>query len=83
MPHIAKRFKEAVKKTTKEIGSHADAATPCHLRNPELKNLRSWPVDGFEAIRLYFLVEDGAIRVIRILHGKRNVRGLLERDNLS
>jgi hypothetical protein len=33
---------------------------------------------GFEAIRIYYLVDEGAIRVIRILHGKRDVKRILE-----
>src|ERR1700683_5862867 len=46
--------------------------------NPHLQDLRSWPVAGFEAIRIYYLVDEGAIRVIRILHGKRDVKRILE-----
>jgi plasmid stabilization system protein ParE len=40
-------------------------------------------VAGFEAIRFYFLVEDKAIRVIRILHGKRNIRRILEQERIA
>ena len=50
-------------------------------RKPELQNLRSWPVAGFEAIRIYYLPESDAIHVIRILHGKRDVKRILERGN--
>ena len=48
--------------------------------NPRLQNLRSWPVTGFEAIRIYYALEEDAIHVIRILHGKRDVRRLLQSD---
>ena len=41
---------------------------------------RSWPVAGFEAIRIYYLLDEDAIRVIRILHGKRDVKRILERE---
>ena len=77
---LAVRFKEAVKKTAKTIGRRPLIAPPYVLRNPQLQNLRSWPVEGFEATRLYFLVENGAIRVIRILHGKQDISGILERE---
>lgn len=82
-PRIALRFRDAVKLTAKTLGRQPNIATPCRLRNHRLQSLRCWPVHGFEAIRLYFLVEDGAMRVIRILHGKQDVRGILERENLS
>jgi plasmid stabilization system protein ParE len=47
---------------------------------PRLQNLRSWPVAGFEVIRIYYLVDQEAIHVIRVLHGKRDLKSVLERD---
>jgi plasmid stabilization system protein ParE len=83
LPHVAVRFREAVRNTATEISKHPRIAPPYLLRNPELQNLRSWPVDGFESIRLYFRVENNAMRVIRILQGKRDVRAMLERERPS
>lgn len=80
LPEAALRFKDAVRKTAAAISKQPYAAPPYHLRNPQLRNLRSWPVAGFEDIRLYFVVENETVRVIRILHGKRNVRGILEQE---
>jgi plasmid stabilization system protein ParE len=48
--------------------------------NPRLQNLRSWPVTGFEAIRIYYALEEEAIQVVRILHGKRDVRRILQSE---
>jgi toxin ParE1/3/4 len=45
--------------------------------NPRVHNLRSWPVAGFEAIRIYYSLEADAMHIIRILHGKRDVRRIL------
>ena len=45
--------------------------------NPRIQNLRSWPVAGFEAIRIYYALEADAMHIIRILHGKRDVRRIL------
>jgi toxin ParE1/3/4 len=50
------------------------------LGNPLLRDLRSWPVVGFEAIRIYYLVEEGTLHVIRVLHGKRDVKSILDRE---
>jgi toxin ParE1/3/4 len=46
--------------------------------NPQLQNLRSWPVTGFEAIRIYYLPDSDAIHVVRVLHGKRDLTRILE-----
>jgi plasmid stabilization system protein ParE len=81
LPEVAIRFKESVRKSAKAISGQPRIAPPYRLRNPRLRHLRSWPVAGFEAIRLYFQVEDDAMRVIRILHGKRDVRGILEQED--
>jgi plasmid stabilization system protein ParE len=48
------------------------------LDNPRLKGLRSWPVSGFEAHRIYYVETPDAIRVIRILHGMRDLPPILE-----
>ena len=52
------------------------------MQNPQLRNLRVWPVTGFEVFGLYYVVEADTISVIRILHGKRNVRRILEGERL-
>jgi plasmid stabilization system protein ParE len=75
LPEIAIRFQEAVRKTALAIRERPYYT----VRNPRLRNLRSWPVVGFPDIRIYFLVEE-AIRVVRILHGRRDVKKILGQD---
>ena len=43
-----------------------------------LRDLRSWPLVGFEAIRIYYPLEEDAIHIIRILHGKPDVKRILQ-----
>ena len=52
-PLLAVQFRDAVKSTIKELSRHPLIAAPHHVRNPELRGLRSWPVDRFEDLRLY------------------------------
>jgi toxin ParE1/3/4 len=80
LPEIAVRFRDAVRRTVESLRQHPLVGPAYGLRNPRLQNLRSWPVAGFEAIRIYYLLDEDAIRVIRILHGKRDVRRILERE---
>jgi plasmid stabilization system protein ParE len=37
----------------------------------------------FEAIRIYYLEVPGGLRVVRILHGKRDVRRILKQEKSS
>ena len=77
-PEIALRFREAVKRTIQSLGQNPHVGPRYSSGNPRLRNLRSWPVVGFEAIRIYYSLEADAMHIIRILHGKRDVKRILE-----
>jgi len=79
-PEIALRFREAVKRTIQSLGQNPHVGPRYSSGNPRLRNLRSWPVVGFEAIRIYYLLEADAMHIIRILHGKRDVRRILQSE---
>jgi toxin ParE1/3/4 len=78
LPEIAFRFRDAVRSTAESLRAHPLVGVRYRSTKPGLQNLRSWPVAGFEAIRIYYLAENDAIHVIRILHGKRDVKRNLE-----
>ena len=80
LPDIAVRFRDAVRRTVESLREHPFVGPRYGSSSPQLQNLRSWPVAGFEAIRIYYLLDRDAIRVIRILHGKRDVKRILERE---
>ena len=82
-PEVAVRFREAVRTTAKAISARPLIAPRYLLGNSRLRDLRSWPVIGFGTLRLYFLVHNDAMQVIRILHGKRDIRKILEREQPS
>ena len=80
LPDIAVRFRDAVRRTVESLREHPFVGPRYGSSSPQLQNLRSWPVAGFEAIRIYYLLDEDAIRVIRILHRKRDVKRILERE---
>jgi toxin ParE1/3/4 len=57
--------------------------TPKPLKNPALAGLRVWPVEGFEDMRIFYLVQGESLKVIRILHGKRDVNRILEGETAT
>jgi plasmid stabilization system protein ParE len=79
LPEIALRFRDAVQHTVNSLREHPLVGARYGSNKTELQNLRSWPVAGFEAIRIYYLAESDALHVIRVLHGKRDVKRILER----
>ncbi len=79
---IAQRFLEAIQNGLDQLHRHPRIGSPKIFSNPALAGLRSWPVPGFPAIRIYYLLGE-EIRVIRILHGKRDTHSLLENESLE
>jgi toxin ParE1/3/4 len=80
LPEVAVRFRDAVRRTVESLRQHPLVGPRYHSNNPQLQSLRSWPVAGFEAIRIYYLLDNDAICVIRVLHGKRDLKRILERE---
>ena len=76
-PAVAFRFREAVIASIKQLGPHPLMGA---LIRGAIAGLRSWPVKDFEAIRVYYVGAPDVLRVVRILHGKRNVRQILRRE---
>lgn len=80
VPEVAMRFRDAVRSTVQSLCQHPFVGPRCRSSNPHLEDLRSWPVAGFESIRIYYVSDGDVIRVVRILHGKRDVRRILGRE---
>jgi plasmid stabilization system protein ParE len=79
-PEIAVRFREAVRRTIQSLIQNPHVGPRYSSSNPQFQNLRSWPVPGFEAIRIYYTADQDTMHIIRILHGKRDVRRILENE---
>jgi plasmid stabilization system protein ParE len=80
LPEVAVRFRTAVRQTVQSLQQHPLVGPRYLSRNPHLQNLRTWAVAGFEAIRIYYLLDEDTLHIIRILHGKRDVKRILERE---
>jgi toxin ParE1/3/4 len=78
---IAARFLEAVQETIRQLCKHPRMGSPRTFANPALDGLRSWPVQGFPAIRIYYMIAGKTLRIVRVLHGKRDISSLLEDES--
>jgi toxin ParE1/3/4 len=76
-PGVAFRFRKAVLESIEQLRPHPRMGT---LYQGSISDLRSWPVKGFEVIRIYYVEIPARLRVVRILHGKRDVRRLLKEE---
>jgi toxin ParE1/3/4 len=80
-PEVAERFLVAAQRTIEEIGRTPYGGAPKRLSNEALRGLRSWPVQEFEDMRIYYLAHEGLVRVVRVLHGKRDINSILEKES--
>jgi len=76
----AERFLTSVQKAIRQIRKSPSIGSPRFFNNAKLAGLRASAVEGFPAIRVYYLLSGDTIRIIRVLHGKRDVGRVLEND---
>ncbi|MBK9170791.1 MAG: type II toxin-antitoxin system RelE/ParE family toxin [Bryobacterales bacterium] len=75
----ATRFLEAVDNSI-SLCKMPEMGAPRAFKNPILAGLRSWPVKDFEDMRIYYVIQKGVLRVVRVLHGKRDIKTILETE---
>ena len=77
----AERFLVAVREAIRLIVRNPGIGSPKAFDHPALTGLRSASIRGFPAIRAYYLASKNVIRVLRVLHGKRDIDSLLEGES--
>lgn len=78
---VAFRFVEAVEKSVQQLLLMPHMGARIELKKSALAGLRSWPVKGFEDIHIFYVAQVETIRVIRILHGKRDIKRILKKGS--
>lgn len=77
----AERFLAAIRISIRQICQRPEIGVRKDLQHPALAGLRSWPVKGFPAIRIYYLRSEKQIRIVRVIHGRRDFAAILDREN--
>lgn len=78
-PAAAERFPRAVDKALNRLLEMPGIGSPQDFTHPRLGEMRAWPVPGFEDLRVYYQEIPQSIRVVRVLHGKRDLRRIFSR----
>ena len=71
----------AVDESISTICSMPELGAPRHFKNPMLAGLRFLPVRGFEDILIFYIVQPDALKIVRVLHGKRDLKKILELEH--
>lgn len=83
LPDIARRFPAAVLNAIDALLAMPEAGPPKPINNPRLADLCMWGVEGFDEFWVYDLVRPELLTVVRVLHGKRDIGTILERQDLE
>jgi toxin ParE1/3/4 len=76
--NTAIRFQDAARMALDRVAELPSIGAPCIGGAPRLRGHRSWPVPGFEAIRIYYLEKDLSIDIMRVLHGAQDIDQVFE-----
>ena len=83
LPDIARRFLAAATDAVAALEAMPNAGPPRHSTNPEVAGLRTWPIKGFDEVRIYYLARADALTVVRILHDRRDIGAILTGQKLE
>lgn len=76
----ATRFLEAVDASIETLLAMPEIGVSKTLSNPRLEGLRCWPVKDFDDILIFYVIRPETLRIVRILHGTRDINKILERE---
>lgn len=75
---LAERFIDAVKKTAESLLKMPMIGSPCRFERLELRDCRALLVNDFERWLIFYLPVEGRVEIVRVLHGARDWRALLD-----
>lgn len=82
-PEVAWKFLDAAEEAIQFVVRNPQLGSPRFFPNKTLKGLRAWPIAGFEDIWIYYVLTPEVVRIVRVLHGKRDLARILRREDAS
>jgi toxin ParE1/3/4 len=77
---LSQRFYERFWKTVQMLTSSPNLGERCRFRNPAVKGMRVWQVDGFSNYLIFYRPKDDELQILRVIHGSRNYIAIFEHD---
>jgi toxin ParE1/3/4 len=76
-PDAATRVVEAAYETFQTLAANPGMGTKRRLRNPKLRDVRSWHITGFENYLIFYRGITDGIQINHVYHGARDIEALL------
>lgn len=78
---VGQRFLRQVNEGIEEICEAPELGAVREFNNPRIIGLRARPVKGFSNWRVYYLVADETVEIVRVLHGARDLERLFSEED--
>lgn len=75
------RFFSAVQESFERIEQMPFIGGARRFRSSRIRDLRQWPVSGFEDFLIFYRVTSDRIDIHRILHARRDLEAVFAKDN--
>lgn len=70
---LAERFFDAVSETCSQLATHPYMGTTYNCGIDGLREMRRFPVRGFDKYLVFYLPRPTGVEVVRVLHGARDI----------
>jgi len=77
---LGDRFLTACEEGFARLTAFPESGTALRFRHPRLHSIRFIPVPGFENTLIFYTFRDERVRIVRVLHGKRDFETMLEEE---
>ncbi len=77
---LGDRFLAACDSGFERLASFPESGTLLRLRHARLEGVRFIPVPGFDNTLLLYIPGDTRVRIVRVLHGKRDIETILAKE---
>ena len=77
-PDAADRFLSAVQEASELLVEMPEIGSLQQFEHPALKDLRRWPVKGFEKHLIFYQLVASRIEIVRVLHAARDLGNLFD-----
>ncbi|BDC52238.1 hypothetical protein F183_A45530 [Bryobacterales bacterium F-183] len=78
---LGDRFVAACEAGFARLSSFPESGAPVRLQHPKIQGIRFIPVPDFHDILILYQIRDGAVRIVRVLHGKRDIQAILRQES--
>lgn len=79
-PDAALRFVDTVEQAFARLSEMPEIGALREFANSRLAGVRAWPVPKFSRYLIFYQVTQDSIRILRVLHGARDIPSLFEDD---